>query len=570
MGLAILVVCVAVLGCLLQAAFAGKEAFSVHYEKSSDSFSVTKDYDINAEAFGYFYRNLNESGWNYLDAHMQEEVDSVEDHILYSRALGFLEGFATCNEIKTFYPNFHSAVFGTGSPGKETLGFLQDNYLWLKDMSAKNAATDDYWYTIQSVVTQLEGVFEGYKAGCASSSSPQPSNGPADFSNIDNPTLLHFLLINAWGDLYQIALKYTEPGNSARLMGNRRYDNKHGKPVLVERCSSIIKLAADKSDVIFGHATWDTFESLGPRILKHYSFPIMRKQHAEHHYDVYFSSSPGVLSSVDDFFTVSGYAQLGVMETTNSLYNLRLLDQIVPSSVLSWTRAVTSNQMASSGSDWAVQFARYHSGTYTNQWMAMDLKKFTPGQAPEEGFLTVFEEVPGLYHTQDMTSVLVENSYWASYNVPYFPDIAEASGYAKICKADKDYCFDTAPRAYLFRDNQAKVSDLSSGNWILSYNDFQHDAASKNDSCNAIACRGDLEPVVKSRGAFGALDTKVSSAVNAKRYPGNAPQILARLGPTSQQQPVFCWSKVEDEASYVHNGQPDCFDFSPVIFPPAN
>lgn len=280
---------------------AARTAISAYYNKSSDSFTVSDTYDINAEAFGYYYVNLNGSNWNYLDAHMQEEVDSVEDHLLYSRALGFLEGYSTCAEIKSFYPNFHSAVFGTGSPGAGTLGFLQDNYDWLLKMVAENASRDDYWYAVQSSLKQLNGVLEGYIAGCGSSGEPD-----ASFSTIDHPTLMHFLLINAWGDLYQIALKYEEPGEGARLMGNRRYSNKDGKPILVERCSAIVKLLDDKSDIIFGHATWDTFESLGPRILKHYSFPILRSNHAEHHYDVYFSSSPGVLSSIDDFFCSLG------------------------------------------------------------------------------------------------------------------------------------------------------------------------------------------------------------------------------------------------------------------------
>lgn len=270
------------------------------------------------------------------------------------------------------------------------------------------------------------------------------------------------------------------------------------------------------------------------------------------------------------FFVVSGYAHIGVIETTNSLYNLRLLEKIIPQTVLSWTRAITSNQMATSGSDWAANFAKYHSGTYTNQWLALDLNLFKPGQGPLLGFLTVFEEVPGLTHSEDKTSTLSKQGYWASYNVPYFPDIAEESGYAKICKYDADYCYESAPRATIFAQNEKQVGDLFGGNWILSYNDFQHDPASKNDSCNTIACRGDLEPNERSRGAFGALDTKVSSVLNANRYPGTAPAILARLGPTTQGQPVFCWSKVADESSYSHNGQPNCFNFEPVTFPPPS
>jgi hypothetical protein len=542
-----------------------KTSLSVYYNKAKDTFDVKNVYDINAEAFGNYYKNLKGGYWNYLDAHMQEEVDAVEDHLLYSRALGFLEGYSTCEEIKTFYGNFHSAVFGTDQPGKQTVAFIKENFEWLKKMSAENAETDNYWYTVKSIIQQVSGVYEGYVAGCGGGTS---TTGEVDYSNLDHPTLEHFLLINAWGDLYQITMKFVEPGEAARLMGNRRYSLKDGKPVLVERCSSMIKLLEGKSDIVFGHATWDTFESLGPRILKHYNFPLMRNQYAEHHYDVYFSSSPGILSSVDDFFTVSGYAQLGVMETTNSMFNLKLLDQVVPQSVLSWTRAISSNQLAANGADWATHFSRYHSGTYTNQWMVLDLKLFTPGSNPQTGFLTVLEEVPGLIHVEDKTSVLVDQTYWASYNVPYYPDIAEASGYARICQKDVDYCFNTAPRAYIFRDNHSKVTDISSGDWMLSYNDFQHDAASKNDSCNAIACRGDLEPNVASRGAFGALDTKVTSATRAKRFPGNAPEIAARLGPTSYQQPVFCWSQVIDESDYVHNGQPDCFDFPLITFPP--
>lgn len=151
---------------------------------------------------------------------------------------------------------------------------------------------------------------------------------------------------------------------------------------------------------------------MGPRIFKRYSFPILRHGFAELHYSTYFSSSPGLLSSVDDFFVVSGYANLGVIETTNSLFNLKLLDLVVPSTVLSWMRSTASNQLANSGSEWPSIFAKYHSGTYTNQWMVLDVNKFTPGSAPHAGFFSVFEEVPGLVHFADMTQALIDQSYW--------------------------------------------------------------------------------------------------------------------------------------------------------------
>ena len=41
--------------------------------------------------------------------------------------------------------------------------------------------------------------------------------------------------------------------------------------------------------------------------------------------------------------------------------------------------------------------------------------------------------------------------------------------------------------------------------------------------------------------------------------------VRARLGPTNDLQPTFCWSGLETQ--YVHVGQPDCFDFAWTDFP---
>jgi len=163
----------------------------------------------------------------------------------------------------------------------------------------------------------------------------------------------------------------------------------------------------------------------------------------------------------------------------------------------------------------------------------------------------------------------VKDTYWGSYNVPVYTDIAEASGYAKACSRSPDECHETAPRAKIFRDNQASITNVQGVQWILSYNHFQTDNASENDSCSTIACRGDLEPNHMSAGGFGALDAKVTSATLAKRNAGDAPIFFARQGPSHQDQPVFCWSQLKDESDYSHNGQPDCFPFEWQQFPPT-
>lgn len=49
--------------------------------------------------------------------------------------------------------------------------------------------------------------------------------------------------------------------------------------------------------------------------------------------------------------------------------------------------------------------------------------------APKAGLLTIVEEVPGLMHSEDMTSTMMSmGGFWPSFNVPFFPDIQRAAG----------------------------------------------------------------------------------------------------------------------------------------------
>ncbi len=83
-----------------------------------------------------------------------------------------------------------------------------------------------------------------------------------------------------------------------------------------DHCSALIKLLADRSDVIFGHDTWDDFQLAAPRIFKHYSFSLMAGNKPSAVHNVIFSSSPGMVTSNDDYFVTSGNSNLAVMETT--------------------------------------------------------------------------------------------------------------------------------------------------------------------------------------------------------------------------------------------------------------
>lgn len=56
----------------------------------------------------------------------------------------------------------------------------------------------------------------------------------------------------------------------------------------------------------------------------------------------------------------------------------------------------------------------------------------------------------------------------------------------------------------------------------------------------------------------------------AQRSP---PVIFARLGPTTLQQPPFCWAPFEPSRNrrgktFIHEGHPACFDFGWQVLPP--
>ena len=65
----------------------------------------------------------------------------------------------------------------------------------------------------------------------------------------------------------------------------------------------------------------------------------------------------------------------------------------------------------------------------------------------------------------DMTIHLVHEGYWASYNNPFFTDIANVSGNAVLCQMNSNTCYDHDPRANIFREHQDKVKDIA-GTWV--------------------------------------------------------------------------------------------------------
>merc|ERR1719409_317855 len=129
--------------------------------------------------------------------------------------------------------------------------------------------------------------------------------------------------------------------------------------------------------------------------------------------------------------------------------------------------------------------------------MIVDFKLFQPGHALKPGTLWVVEEIPGLVAGADVTETLTRG-YWPSYNVPYFPEVYKRSGYDRedVQRGlGDDASYELAPRAKIFRRDQATVTDMTTFKRIMRYNNYLKDPYSlddgKPDAADAICARGD-------------------------------------------------------------------------------
>lgn len=84
--------------------------------------------------------------------------------------------------------------------------------------------TSDYWLAVKGILAQLNGLLDGLREGCPSfthshsqefsENDPQHRGGVYLPSLTRSPSLIHLLLLNANGDLYQISDKFSQTDSS--------------------------------------------------------------------------------------------------------------------------------------------------------------------------------------------------------------------------------------------------------------------------------------------------------------------------------------------------------------------
>ncbi|NXT19217.1 PLBLB protein, partial [Syrrhaptes paradoxus] len=451
-------------------------------------------------------------------------------------------------------------------------GYLEANLAWMEEQMGKGQ-DPEYWHQVRLALLQLKGLEDSY-------------NGRLDFPR-GSFTLkpFGFLLLQLGGDLEDLesALNRSSP---QRVLGSGS-------------CSALLKLLPGHRDLLVAHDTWTSYQSM-LRIIKKYTLPFRASPAGDSQIPgriQVFSSYPGTIFSGDDFYIlssglVSGGVLLGdpspaplpspslpslqvTLETTIGNNDPARWKYLEPrGSVLEWLRNIVANRLARSGPEWAAVFRRFNSGTYNNQWMVVDYNVFKPGGAsPPPGLLTVLEQIPGLVVAADRTELLYQQGYWASYNLPYFEEIFNASGMPELVRKYGDwFSYEENPRARIFRRNQTRVHDMDSMVRLMRSNNYLQDPLSRCRGCdppqnaeNAISARSDLNPpngtypfpALRQR-CHGGTDMKVTSSALAPAF-----RLVAASGPAWDDVPPFRWS-TSPCANLLHMGHPDLWTFPPI------
>uniref|UniRef100_A0A7S1LTH2 Phospholipase B-like n=1 Tax=Neobodo designis TaxID=312471 RepID=A0A7S1LTH2_NEODS len=497
-------------------------------------------------------RNSDAQGWDFLSVRSLVGIDAYY-------VAGYAEGFVT-------YKNIYNAWYNTveekqrivlrpqapnaTSKANETCisDYVNTQIAFLRN----HEKTTPFGRQLANLWRQMEGMADGWRAGYEAAGKPRSIHTELNFTSI--------YLLNYLPEFTSVKHKCTMPNHTA-------VEPRATPQNLGDHCSVLYKVSGN--DVIFGHTTWFTYESM-TRSYKTYHFPGGEIA------SIRVSSYPGVVGSTDDWFLTG--AGLAVTETTLGNMNETSSKMIRPESTPLFMRSVIASYLATTPAEWVALFKRENSGQCNNQWQVLQThwaySDLNASRPMRNGTFWVAEQSLQEVIAADQTALLAKQKYWASYNVPFYPQIVKNLNF-------------TLPdvRGRMFERQQGNVTNVTGMYYMLRYNNYEHDKISTQPECRtpwtpngtiqcppdyqqnpnfAIAARGDLQGP-DGFALYGATDVKVSTArVSATgKY-----KTIAQVGPTTIQQKPFVLSHyvaANPEAATVKwRGLPNTVEWDPV------
>nr|BAN82155.1 phospholipase b [Ovophis okinavensis] len=511
---------------------------TVYWLEAEKSFQIKAVLDKNGDAYGYYNDTIQSTGWGILEIKAGYGNQPISNEILMYAA-GFLEGYLTASHMSDHFANLFPLMIKNVIIEQKVKDFIQKQDEWTRQQ-IKNNKDDPFWRNAGYVIVQLDGLYMGNVEWAKQQKRTPLTNFEISFLNVIGD------LLDLIPALYS-ELRKSDFRSMPDVSRIYQWDMGH--------CSALIKVLPGYENIYFAHSSWFTYAAT-LRIYKHLDFKITDPQTKTGRAS--FSSYPGFLSSLDDFYILG--SGLIMLQTTNSVFNLSLLKKVVPESLFAWERVRIANMMADSGKTWAETFEKENSGTYNNQYMILDTKKIKLQRSLEDGTLYIIEQIPKLVKYSDQTKVL-RNGYWPSYNIPFDKVIYNMSGYREyVQRHGLEFSYEMAPRAKIFRRDQGKVTDMESMKSIMRYNNYKEDPYAKRNPCNTICCRQDLDR--RTPVPAGCYDSKVADISMASKFTAYA----INGPPVEKGLPVFSWVHFNKTK---HQGLPESYNFDFVTMKPV-
>ena len=446
---------------------------------NNDVLSIKLEKNINGVAWATFEDTIDESGWFKFHVETNSTFNSKDQ----MRCAGALDGYLGQHRIFQRF-NLYKDIMNL--PRDQLFNPVWENWM-TKNMEFTREKVKskhcEYWTSIGLIISQFDGLVEGYQLA-----APE----------IEQLRMMDLLFIQSIGDVYDLVTVW-----SNKTIYNEFYHLE---------CTGLVLLAPNYKELFFAQDAWSSFLKMH-NVLKEYHINI--KEHAAKR--VVISTRMGALASSDDFWLTD--QGLMILETTNNNFNKSLYDNVVPESLLTWVRVLHATWFSTNAQQWTEEFIKQNSGTYNNQYVVVDTKKFIPGKRPTKDLLWVIEQLPKMYRSKDLTELLATRMWFPSINTPFFEDIFNKAGYPEKIKEKGElgdyYSYYNSSRFLIFNREAPKVTNFEEFKKLMRYNNWKNDEFGHKDAGQQILARYDLRtPDCKygKAAAFGGLDTKAAKA----------------------------------------------------------
>lgn len=479
-------------------------------------------------AQGKYIKSRYKTGWDKLNIKTYKDSNPL----VQCWVAGFIEGFLSAEEIGYYYSNIHVFFHNKEQYVKDIKNFYGKIDAKIREKVKPENLNKlpphefQQWSYITCLNAQLDGLHTGYNIAADEDKQLE---------------LLDFYFINSEGNFMDLktfmkinkmkvedASKFYTKENLMKVYQTTNIEKIWQDLTRKGHCSAIVKLVkntnkstgATNYDMIAGHNTWSEYcEML--RTLKYIEWAfegdtqiIGMKPRV-----LNYSSYPGVLFSGDDFYLIDN--KISILQTTLSAINKFIykdlidLDNYIPE----FMRIMITNLSSNSGKQWADNYSSYKNHMYITQWIVLDyntLDTINMSRAEDlsgiQGLVTLVEEVPSSIVTKDISQIVINDSYFGSFNLPYFDNHKDVLGLKEFKGVDFSH-IQYNPRFYILKSLNQGVSTIYDFQHLILYNGYkQFNPRVKNDPSfseagNGISARSDLGqyPVF-----HGGIDFKVT------------------------------------------------------------